>query len=119
MTLLSRRVFVRGLRVEAAIGVYDHEHGRTQPLVIDAVLDLETHDIHGLKDTLNYEQVGQITRDFIGRGHIRLVETLAEDVARALLVLPHVVRAEVTVVKPEALPDADQAGVCVVFARDA
>ena len=119
MTLQSRRVFVKGLRVPAYIGIHAHEEGRTQPLVIDAVLDLELHDIHGLKDTLNYELVGRIARDFIGRGHIRLVETLAEDMARTLLDLPHVVRAEISIVKPEALPDADQAGVCVVFAREA
>jgi len=115
MSLTSRRVFVKGLRVEAAIGIYDHEHGRTQPLIIDAIFDLDLHDIHGLKDTLNYELVGQIARDFIARGHIKLVETLAEDMARTLAALPHVRRVEVSVIKPEALSDADQAGVCVVF----
>ncbi len=118
MPLISRQVFVKGLRVEAAIGIYDHEHGRTQPLIIDAVFDLERHEIHGLKDTLNYELVGQIARDFIARGHIKLVETLAEDMARTLVALPHVLRVEVSVIKPEALSDADQAGVCVVYQHD-
>ncbi|ESQ86146.1 hypothetical protein AEAC466_02845 [Asticcacaulis sp. AC466] len=118
MTLLSRRVFVRGLRVEAAIGIYDHEHGRTQPLIIDAVFDIDTHTINSLKDTLNYEMVGHIARDFIARGHIKLVETLADDMARTMVVLPHVQRVEVTIVKPEALNDADQAGVCVIHTRD-
>ena len=118
MSLTSRRVFVKGLRVEAAIGIYDHEHGRTQPLIIDAVFDLDLHAIHGLKDTLNYELVGQIAREFIDRGHIKLVETLAEDMARTLVALPHVRRVEVSVIKPEALADADQAGVCVVYQND-
>jgi dihydroneopterin aldolase len=118
VTLTSRRVFVKGLKVEAAIGIYDHEHGRTQPLIIDAVFDLDLHAIHGLKDTLNYELVGQIARDFIARGHIKLVETLAEDMARTLVALPHVRRVEVSVIKPEALSDADQAGVCVVYSND-
>ena len=117
MALSQRRIFVKGLKVMAAIGIYDHEHGRTQPLVIDAVFDLSLHDIHGLKDTLNYELVGQIARDFIGRGHIRLVETLAEDMARALIELPHVERVEVSISKPEALSDADHAGVCVAFVK--
>ena len=117
MPLSQRRVFVKGLKVMAAIGIYDHEHGRTQPLVIDAIFDLALHDIHGLKDTLNYELVGQIARDFIGRGHIRLVETLAEDIARTLVELPHVERVEVSISKPEALSDADHAGVCVVFVK--
>ncbi|WP_303831020.1 dihydroneopterin aldolase [Asticcacaulis taihuensis] len=118
MSLTSRRVFVKGLRVEAAIGIYDHEHGRSQPLIIDAVFDLGLHAIHGLKDTLNYELVGQIAREFIGRGHIKLVETLAEDMARTLVALPHVRRVEVSISKPEALADADQAGVCVVYQND-
>lgn len=118
MVLQSRRIFVKGLRVEAAIGIYDHEHGRTQPLIIDAVFDLDLHAINSLKDTLNYELVGQIARNFIDRGHIKLVETLAEDMARALVALPHVRRVKVSVIKPEALADADQAGVCVVFTND-
>ncbi len=118
MSLISRRIFVKGLRVEAAIGIYDHEHGRTQPLIIDAVFDIDLHAIHSLKDTLNYELVGQIARDFIARGHIKLVETLAEDLAQALVALPHVHRIEVSVIKPEALSDADQAGVCVVYTND-
>ena len=113
----SRRVFVRGLRLNAAIGVYDHERGRTQPLVIDAVLDMTLHGIHTLRDTVNYEQVGAIARDFISQGHITLVETLAEDMARVLLDLPYVTRVEISISKPEALRDADHAGVCVVFAK--
>jgi len=115
--LMQRRVFVKGLKVMAAIGVYDHEHGREQPLVIDAVFDLGLHDIRLLKDTLNYEKVGEIARDLIARGHIKLVETLAEDLAGHLLVLPHVERVELTISKPEALADAETAGVCVVFGR--
>ena len=118
MGLDRRRVFVRGLKVMAAIGVYDHEHGRTQPLVIDALFDVECHDIHGLKDTVNYEEVGRIARDFIARGHIKLVETLAEDMARTLVALPHVLRVEISIAKPEALSDAEAAGVSVTFTRN-
>ncbi|ESQ74368.1 hypothetical protein ABAC402_14655 [Asticcacaulis sp. AC402] len=113
----SRRVFVEGLRIEAAIGIYDHEHGRTQPLIIDAVIDLDRHEIHGLKDTLNYELVGRIAREFLAKGHIRLVETLAEDMAAALMELPHVQKVELSIAKPEALSDADRAGVTVVYAH--
>jgi dihydroneopterin aldolase len=116
--LTRRRVFVKGLKVMAAIGVYDHEHGREQPLIIDAVFDLGLHEIRLLKDTLNYEMVGETARAIIARGHIKLVETLAEDLARGLLDLPHVTRIEVTIRKPEALADAEAAGVCVVMERD-
>jgi dihydroneopterin aldolase len=117
MKLVSRRIFVRGLRVDAAIGVYAHEHGRTQPLIIDAVFDLTLHDITALKDTLNYEKVGDIARAFLAKGHVTLVEALAEDMAKSLLDLPHVTRAEISISKPEALKDAAGAGCTVVFER--
>jgi dihydroneopterin aldolase len=117
MSLKSRKIFVRGLKVEAAIGIYDHEHGRTQPLIIDAVITVGTHPIHGLKDTLNYELVGQFARDIIARGHIKLVESLAEDIATHLLELPIAHAVEVTINKPEALSDADQAGCTVILER--
>lgn len=115
--LTRRRVFVKGLKVMAAIGVYDHEHGREQPLIIDAVFELSLHDIRLLKDTLNYEKVGEIARAIIARGHIKLVETLAEDLAANLLDLPYVRSIELTISKPEALGDADAAGVCVIFEK--
>ena len=38
-------VFVRGLEVEAAIGVHDHELGRTQPLVLDVELQLAPRSV--------------------------------------------------------------------------
>ena len=119
MNLVSRRIFVRGLRIDAAIGVYAHEHGRTQPLIIDAIFDLTTHDIATLKDTLNYEKVGEIARGFLAQGHVILVESLAEDMAKALLALPHITRAEISISKPEALKDAAGAGCRVVYERDA
>jgi 7,8-dihydroneopterin aldolase/epimerase/oxygenase len=117
MNLKSREIFVKGLRVEAAIGIYDHEHGRTQPLIIDALIRMETHVIQGLKDTVNYEHVGRMARDLIARGHIKLVETLAEELGEALSALPHVTAVEVRISKPEALRDAEAAGVCVRFAQ--
>jgi dihydroneopterin aldolase len=113
MPMLSRRVFVRGLKIDAAIGIYDHEHGRTQPLIIDALFDMEPNVVLGLKDTVNYELVSEIAREFIARGHIKLVETLAEDMAITMSRLPNVIAVEITIVKPEALSDADQAGVSV------
>ena len=118
MTLVSRKVFVRGLRVDAAIGIYDHERGRTQPLIIDAVFDLTRHDIAVLRDTLNYEKVGEIARQFLAEGHITLVEIFAERLAQALLTLPHVTRIELSINKAEALKGTTGAGCIVVYERD-
>ena len=38
--IVITKVFVRGLTVEAQIGVYKHEKGRAQTLVVDVELDV-------------------------------------------------------------------------------
>lgn len=118
MSLKTRAVFVEGLRVEAAIGIYDYEHGRTQPLIIDAEVSLDLHPIGGLKDTFNYELFSRKARALTDAGHIKLVETFAEDLAAAVLDEPGVRRVRIRVAKPEALSDAALAGCVVVFGKD-
>ena len=110
-------VFVRGLAVQAGIGVYDHEHGRLQSLVIDVTLDLEPHAVERLSDTVNYETVAEAARAIVADGHVGLVETFADRLARACLKDPVVRRARVRIEKPGALAGADAPGCEVVLAR--
>jgi dihydroneopterin aldolase len=111
-------VFVTGLKVQAEIGVYRHEIGRVQPLVVDVELDVPTAGSHRLSETLNYETILSAARDIAGQGHIELVETFAERLARACLADPRVTRARVRVEKPLALaPDAVGAGVEITLVR--
>jgi len=112
------KVFVRGLRVEARIGVYRHEEGRTQPLVIDVELDVAVTDWGRLAATVNYEIIAQKARRVAGEGHRGLVETFAHRLAEACLEEPRVKRARVRVEKPLALaPDAAGAGVEITAVR--
>ena len=110
-------VFVKGLRVEAGIGVYDHEHGRLQTLVIDVTLDLGPAEVHGLNDTINYETVAASARRIIAEGHVGLVETFAERLALHCLEDGRVLGVTVRVDKPGALEAADGAGCELVYRR--
>jgi len=110
-------VFVRGLTVQAGIGVYDHEHGRLQTLVIDVTLDLGTQAVERLADTVNYERVAEAARAIVAEGHVGLVETFAERLALDCLKDPRVRRATVRIDKPGALDGAEAAGCEVVYAR--
>ena len=112
------KVFVTGLKVEAQIGVYAHEKGRNQPLIVDVELDVPASGVERLADTVNYEIVGEAARQIAASGHIGLVETFAERLARACLIDPRVTRARVRVEKPQALaPHAAGAGVEIVLVR--
>ena len=114
---LGLTVIVRGLEVQAAIGVHAHEHGRLQPLVVDVELDLGAGPIHRLSDTLDYEGVARVARELAGGEHIALVETFAERVALACLADPRVQAVKVRVEKPGAIPGAAAAGCEVAYSR--
>lgn len=116
--VIVTKVFVRGLKVEAWIGVYDHEHGRQQPLVIDVELDVAATHCEQLGDTVNYETILQAAQGIAAEGHIDLVETFAERLALACFDDARVTRARVRVEKPLALaPHAAAAGVEITAVR--
>jgi 7,8-dihydroneopterin aldolase/epimerase/oxygenase len=117
MKLEKRLIFVKGLRLDAAIGVHAHEQGRTQPLMIDAEIELERHPITDLTHTLNYELVGRLAHKLIGEGHIELVESFAEALACGLLALPYVLGVTLSVSKPQALDNAHNAGCQVIVSH--
>ncbi|HEY1750953.1 MAG TPA: dihydroneopterin aldolase [Caulobacteraceae bacterium] len=116
--MLITKVFVRKLTVEAQIGVYRHEKGRPQVLVIDAELDVALTDWNDLSATVNYESIAAKARKVAAEGHRGLVETFAHHLADACLEDPKVTRVRVRVEKPSALaPDAEAAGVEITAVR--
>ena len=110
-------VFVEGLALEAEIGLYEHERGRTQPLSVDVELALAPATAHGIHGTVNYETLAAKARMLVASGHIELVETLAERLAADCLDHPRAVRVRVRVRKPEAIEGAAAAGVELTASR--
>ena len=116
--LAASKIFVTGVKVQAEIGVYRHEIGRVQPLIVDVELDVATGSSDRLADTFNYEAILSAAQGVAAEGHIDLVETFAHRVARRCLADPRVSRARVRIEKPLALaPDAVAAGVEIVLER--
>ena len=110
-------MFMRGLRLEARIGLHPHERGRTQPLVVDVEAELPPAPVDGIADTLNYEVLRELAYALADRGHTELVETYVQDLARAVLRNTGALRVRVRVEKPHALDAVDGAGVELVLAR--
>lgn len=111
------RVFVRRLRLIAEIGLYPHERGRPQPILVDIEVALESVTVDRFSDTVDYDRLAQEARNLAANGHIDLVETFAQRLATACLSHKGVVAATVRVEKPDALGDAEAAGVEVVLFR--
>lgn len=117
----STRIFVRGLLIQASIGVHAHEHEKTQPVIIDIELDMGAMALpkdDRLHETLDYGLVAEKAEALALEAHVQLVETLAERIADwALSADARVQRVAVSIAKPQALLKADTAGVEVVKTR--
>ncbi len=81
-------IYLHGLKVECVIGVWEWERRIKQRVTID--LDMAA-DIRraaasdALEDTLSYKDVAKRVLAFVGESRFKLVETLAEEVARILV----------------------------------
>lgn len=109
-----RHVFIRDLALDAQIGVHGHEQGRTQPILINvdlAVAEEGERTGDRLEDVVCYAALAGKIRAIVARGHVKLVETLAEHVAQACLEDRRVLSARIRIEKPEALNDAASAGI--------
>jgi 7,8-dihydroneopterin aldolase/epimerase/oxygenase len=108
-----RHIVVSNLEFPMQIGVYTREKGRTQKVRINfdlSVLDTPVND-HDLKTVVDYCALVDRIRSHALSRHVHLVETLAEEIAAICLQDERVLKARVRVEKPEAIADADAAGV--------
>lgn len=113
------KVFVRGLRLDAEVGVHEHEYGRTQPLFVDVELDVAVSGWERLADIFNYEAILAKAKAVAAQGHFQLVEAIAGKIALSCLEDARVTRARVRVEKPSALaPNAAAAGAEIELVRD-
>jgi dihydroneopterin aldolase len=81
------RVFVRDFVVPAAIGAYDYERAIRQRVVFDVEALVRRAGAHpdDMRSIFSYDVILDAIRLVVGRGHVEFVETLAEEVAAALL----------------------------------
>jgi dihydroneopterin aldolase len=108
------RIFVRDLVLQCRIGAYPHEQLGQQPVRIN--VDLQVREPSGplnddVRNVLSYDRITAAIKELIGRGHINLVETLAEDIAAICLADTRVLQARIRVEKLAVEPDAASVGV--------
>ncbi len=111
------KVFVRGLRIDARIGVHAHERGRHQPLIVEVELTLGDQRIEHLADTVNYDDIVARAQANVDVGHVELVEEYVERLARDFLDDPRIRTVRVRAEKPEAIAGAEAAGCEVMLTR--
>jgi dihydroneopterin aldolase len=74
-------VFLRGLRIETVIGIYDWEKEIRQSVVLDLEMSTDVAVAAAsdrIEDAVDYKAVSKRLKQFVGEGRFELVETLAE-----------------------------------------
>lgn len=108
------KIFIRGLKVETIIGIYDWERTLLRPLIFDIELGFDTREAASsdrMRDSIDYAAVGQTVKDIALNLKPQLLETLAEKIARALFEQFPILSLRLVIDKPGAIPDVKGIGV--------
>lgn len=110
-------VKIKGLKVNAVIGVFDWERAIQQPLVIDVSMatDISTAaQSDDIKDAINYKEVCDDITELCQQTKALLIERLAELIADHILQKYNTTQVKVSVAKPTAIKEADAVAVEIV-----
>ena len=109
-------VFIRELRIETVIGIYDWERMIKQPVILDLEMGADIARAAGsdqIEDTLDYKAVSKRLVEFVAASEFQLVETLAERCAEIVLQEFQVPWVRLTLNKVGALSAARDVGVVI------
>ena len=114
------RIEILGLAVPAIIGVFDWERKVRQTVILDLAMETDVRRAgrtDRLADALDYKAVSKRVQALVKASRFRLVEALAEEVARTVLAEFDARRATVRVEKPGALRGARTVAVVITRSR--
>lgn len=117
------KVFVSGLELTARHGYYDEERQTGNRFLFDVVVSAETAraaKTDDLDDTVDYSGIAAVIQEAAGGPSAKLVETLAERIASAILgkfSAAKKVRVRVAKLQPPNTGEAAEAGVEIVRKR--
>ncbi|MBL0123077.1 MAG: dihydroneopterin aldolase [Betaproteobacteria bacterium] len=81
-------IFIRELRADAWIGIYEWEKLRPQTLDFNLEIGLDTHragESDNIRDTVDYGKVVERIRADLKDQHFKLLEALAEHISQVVL----------------------------------
>ncbi len=107
---MGDRILLRGIRVHARHGVTDEERSRDQEFEVDLECGVDAAAAartDELADTIDYSRLRSIAIRAVTEGSYRLLETVAERVAQAVLaeLQPRWVRVRITKLAPGGVPE--------------
>lgn len=109
-------VFIRDLRIETVIGIFDWERSIRQTISLDLEMGTDIRRAavsDDIGDTLDYKAVSKRLIEFVGASEFRLVEALAGNIADIVLGEFNVPWLRLVVHKPGAVRGSRDVGVVI------
>lgn len=113
-------VYIKGIRANTTIGVYEHERDILQPLVINLEMDCDTRAAgrsDDFNDALDYDAISKRALSFVEQSKYFLIEAVAENLASTLLTEFAIDTIRVHISKPQAVDIAEDVGVRIQRSR--
>ena len=115
-------ILLEGIQIPAALGVTAAERRMRRPVLLDLEVERDLRAAgrsDRIRDTLHYKRIFEVVEDVAANQEHKLVEALAERIARAVLGKFDAEAVTVTVRKPKPIAGAlDHAGVRVTRRRE-
>jgi dihydroneopterin aldolase len=109
-------VFIEGFEASTVIGIHGAELHQPQSLCIDVTIGMPRSPAarsDAIGDTIDYGAVLEALRALMRTHRVRLLEALAEAIARLLLEDFHAHWVQVRIAKPRKFHDTASVGVCI------
>ncbi len=113
-------VYIRGLRIDTVIGIFDWEREHRQPVELDLDMATDIRPAAAADDialTLSYKEVSERLIEFVEASQFQLVETLAEECAALLMSEFSLPWLRLRLGKPQAVNRARDVGIIIERGR--
>ena len=109
-------VYIRQLKIETVIGIFDWEREikQTVCLDLDMAVDITKAALQeDIDSTVSYKTVSDYLLEFVAKSEFLLVETMAEEIAKLMLSEFGISWVRLRVGKPGAIKEAADVGVLI------
>ncbi len=115
------RIFLRDIRVEAVLGIWEWERRIRQTVSIDLEFATDVRkaaENDSVDGALDYKRVAKRLIEYVGNSEFQLVESLAEAIAGIVIGEFGVSWVQVSVAKPGAVEGSREVGVIITRTAD-
>ena len=117
---IRRTVFIKDFIIKEIIGIHEHEKTKKQKIKFNIVVDVNQNTIPDEKDIksiVDYEKITNKLENLVKNKKYNFLESLAEDSFKKIFEDKRINSVKIKIEKPDAIKNADSAGVEIFKSR--